>query len=60
MSAFELLGLEKTMNEINRGLMINIKVQEPLNRQDLAELKRQIRVQLEDDFTIRLDIHYKL
>lgn len=60
MSAFELLGLEKTMNEINRGLMINIEVQEPLNRQDLAELKRQIRVQLEDDFTIRLDIHYKL
>ena len=60
MSAFELLGLEKTMNEINQGLMINIEVQEPLNRQDLAELKRQIRVQLEDAFTIRLDIHYKL
>ena len=60
MSAFELLGLEETMNEINQGLMINIEVQEPLNRQDLAELKRQIRVQLEDDFTIRLDIHYKL
>ena len=48
------------MNEINQGLMITIEVQEPLNRQDLAELKRQIRVQLEDDFTIRLDIHYKL
>ena len=60
MSALELLGLEETMNEINQGLMINIEVQEPLNRQDLAELKRQIRVQLEDDFTIRLDIHYKL
>ena len=42
------------------GLMITIEVQEPLDRQDLAELKRQIRAQLDDDFTIRLDIHYKL
>ena len=42
------------------GLIITIEVQEPLDRQDLAELKRHIRAQLDDDFTIRLDIHYKL
>ncbi|MEP5765244.1 MAG: TIGR00341 family protein [Halieaceae bacterium] len=42
------------------GLMINIEVNQPLGREDLAELKRQIRQKLDQDFAIRVDVHYKL